>query len=114
MSGSNFDGEIKDAMSTHSKAMPGKNKGAGKPSPNAAGKMNQSGAATAKPPGPPVQYKAPQAQASGQQGLSQATDEPFMGHMAQQGPSQPQSSGLQQAHNSIVQALAQRDMLKGH
>lgn len=114
MSGSNFDGEIKDAMSPNSKAMPGKNKGGGKPSPNVAGKMNQSSGATAKPPGPPMQYKPPQPQANGQQGLTQATDEPFQGSIMPNGPTQPHSSGLQQAHNSIVQALAQRDMLKGH
>lgn len=115
MATGNFDGEIKDAVSTHSKAMPGKNSGAGKPSPNPTGGMKQSSAATAKMP--PAhggqQFKPPQPQANQQQGLQQATDEPFVAHMQQGGPSMPQSSGLHQAHGQIVAALAQRDMLKG-
>lgn len=112
MSGSNFDGEIKDAMSPNSKMMPKKNAGAGKPSPNIG--MKQSSNSTAKPPPSPQQYKPPQKQANGQQGLMQATDEPFNANMQQGGPSLPQQSGLHQAHAQIVSALAQKDMLKGH
>jgi hypothetical protein len=113
MSGSNFDGEIKDAMKPTSGAKKKTNAGAGKPSPNAAGKMTSSSNSTAKPPPQGMQYKAPQQQAQGQAGLQQATDQ-MPTHMLQGGPTLPAQSGLQQAHASIVSALAQRDMLKGH
>lgn len=111
MPGSNFDGEIKDAMSPNSKAMPKKNAGAGKPSPNPVGKTTSANA-TAKAPPAPHQFHPPQQQAQGQAGLQQASDQ-FNAHMAP-GPSQPASSGLAQAHSQIINALAQRDMLKGH
>jgi hypothetical protein len=112
MSGSNYDGEIKDAMSPKSEAKR-PNAGAGKPSPNVAGKMKQSANATAKPPAAPHAFKPPQPQAQGQAGMQQATDQ-LPTHMLQGGPTMPQQSGLAQAHSQIVSALAQRDMLKGH
>jgi hypothetical protein len=112
MSGSNFDGEIKQAMGPTMKgANPAKNKGPGKPTPNPH-PGGQSNNATAKPPPQPVQYKPPQPQAQGQEGLQQATDQ-IPGHMLQGGPSMPASSGLAQAHHQIIAALAQKDMMRG-
>lgn len=108
MPAGNYDNEIKDAMQPNSKAMPKKNAGAGKPSPNL--HMKQSSNATAKAPPAPHHFAPPQQQPPG---LQQQTDQ-FAAHMAPSGPSLPQSSGLQQAHASIVSALANRDMLKGH
>jgi hypothetical protein len=111
MSGSNFDGEIKDAMKPTSQAMKKPNAGGGKPTGNPVG-MKQSSNAVAKTPPAPHQFKPPQPQAQGQAGIQQATDQ-MPGHMMQGGPSLPQSSGLAQAHAQIVNALAQKDMLKG-
>lgn len=91
--------------------MPKKNAGAGKPSPNL--HMKQSSNATAKAPPAPHHFTPPQSQTQGQAGIPQAVDQPAM-HMMPGGPSLPQSSGLQQAHASIVSALANRDMLRGH
>jgi hypothetical protein len=133
MSGSNFTHEIQQAMKPtlkegskkeergESKSLERKelasgidkpNAGKGKPTPNPHPGMKSDNATASAPPSP-HQFKSPQPQAQGQQGLTQAVDQ-FSAHMMPHGPSMPQSSGLQQAHSQIVNALAQRDMMKGH
>lgn len=109
MSGSNFDSEIKDAMTPKSNAKGGSTKARGGNAPPPSQMKQHNSDAIAKPPPSPHQFQQPQSQAQGQAGLQQASDQ-FAAHMAPHAAAAPAQDGLSQAHSQIVSALAQRDM----